>query len=342
MRMVFYFTLILSAARCSDPMMETRTVAVGSDVKLSCARESSGSVFWIRLVSGNVPEYLMKSNSFKSDRHITATQHSGTLDLHIEKARLSDSAVYCCFKTSQKDLTFLSVTDLRVEAEPDSSAVAPSDPVRPGDAVTEETCPVPWDSEMKTCPGGHSVCCARAAPHRYEPPFNGNRVEEHEGNAEELSADKHVYSFFMKVDSPDAGSQYCAVAACEERFTANETQLDTEGDNLQKYIIPLLLCAVLAASLIVIAILSYSIKKLKKELCGVCNAAVFLKSKVETPPGHRHSQQTDEDLLVYSAPTFYGRRPRGSKHSTTEEGESIYAGVRAQGSDPQSNIRSVV
>lgn len=114
-------------------------------------------------------------------------------------------------------------------AEPDSSAVAPSDPVRPGDAVTEETCPVPWDSEMKTCPGGHSVCCARAAPHRYEPPFNGNRVEEHEGNAEELSADKHVYSFFMKVGSPDAGSQYCAVAACEERFTANETQLDTEG-----------------------------------------------------------------------------------------------------------------
>ncbi|XP_037317850.2 uncharacterized protein LOC119211222 isoform X2 [Pungitius pungitius] len=342
MRMVVYFTLMLTAGRCSDQMIETRTVAVGSDVKLSCARESSGSVFWIRLVPGNVPEYLMKSNSFKNNGHITATQQPGTLDLHIDKASLRDAAVYYCFKTFQKGLTFLKATDLRV-GEPDSSAVAPSDPVRPGDAVTEEKCPVPRDSEVKTCPGEHRVCCARATPHQYEPPFNGNSVEEHEGNAEEPPTEERVYSFFIKVGSSDDGYQYCAVKACEERFTRNETQQGTE-DNLQKDIIAPLLCAALATSLIVIAILSYSIKKLKKELCGVCNAAVFLKSKVETAPGHRHSQQTEEDLLVYSAPTFYGRRPKmgGSMNSTTEEGESIYADVRVQGSDQQSNIGSAV
>ncbi|XP_068571639.1 uncharacterized protein [Cebidichthys violaceus] len=329
---VFYLLLILRVGQCTDQIIETRTVGVGTDVNLSCTRESSGSLFWIRVVSGNFPQFLGKTFSLNSDPHITVTAEPGTFVLRIKKAKTSDTAVYYCMKTSQKNLTFLKATDLRVE-EPDITAVPPSDPVRPGDSVIQEKCSVLSDSEIKTCPGEHGVCCVRAGSHQYHPGFNytqGNSVEEHEENPETF-----IYSFFMTVTSSDAGSYYCAVATCEEKFSEHRSKLDTEDTmNSQKdNTLLFLLCAALAASLIVIAILIHSIKKLKKKSCGVCDAAVVLKTNVETASGPQQSRQTDEDSLVYSAPIFSGRKARTgrSKDSQTEEEESLYTEVRVQG-----------
>ncbi|KAA8588681.1 hypothetical protein FQN60_010026 [Etheostoma spectabile] len=105
-------------------------------------------------------------------------------------------------------------------------------------------------------------------------------------------------------------------------------------DSQKDHTVLCLLGAALATSLIVIAFLIYSIKKLKKQSCGCCNTAVALQTNGATASGHQQSQQTDEDL-VYSAAIFTIRKASkgGTRDAKTEEKESIYSEVRAQGLD---------
>ncbi|KAI9541486.1 hypothetical protein NQZ68_028986, partial [Dissostichus eleginoides] len=119
-----------------------------------------GSLFWIRIVSGDFPEVLRKTFSLKSNDRITATEERELFVLHIKEAKLSDAAVYYCIQISQQNLRFLTQTDLRVE-EPEITAVSPTDPVHPGDSVTLQ-CSILSDSENKTRLEEHNLCCFKA------------------------------------------------------------------------------------------------------------------------------------------------------------------------------------
>ncbi|XP_029297976.1 uncharacterized protein LOC115014955 isoform X2 [Cottoperca gobio] len=325
MRIVFYLLLMLRVGRSTDDQnFETKTVGVGDDVRLTCPRKLTGNLFWIRLVSGAFPQvYSLLGN------RITATKEPGTLDLHIKDARLSDAAVYYCMKIYKQNFTFLKGTDLRVED-------LPSDPVRPGDSVTLQ-CSVLSDSENKTCAGQHSVFWFRVGSHQCCPNFNytqGNGVEEQERNPEGLSTKKCIDNFFKNVSSSDAGTFYCAVATCGEIFTGNRSKLDTEvnmWDPQKANTVLILLCSALAISVFVIAFLTYSVKKLKERSCAGCNTAVALQAQATTASGDQQRQQTDEDSLIYSAPTFTGRKANkaATRDAKTEEEESIYTDVRA-------------
>ncbi|XP_034739799.1 uncharacterized protein LOC117951921 isoform X1 [Etheostoma cragini] len=339
---VVYLLLMLRVGRCKDDKnFDTKSFDLGSDVRLTCPRKSTGSLFWIKLVSGEYPKVLGKTFSLESDPRITATEEPRTFVLHIAKARLSDTAVYYCVKTHQQNFSFLKGADLRVEGpEPDPTAVPPSDPVRPGDSVTLQ-CSALSDSENKTCPEEQSVFCFRAGSHQCGPGFNytqGNSVEEHEKNPEGLLIKKYIYSFFKNVSSYDGGTYYCAVATCGKIFSGNGSKLDIEAVNMQDsqkdHTVLCLLGAALATSLIVIAFLICSIKKLKKKSCGCCNTAIALQTNGATASGHQQSQQTDEDL-VYSAAIFTIRKASkgGTRDAKTEEEESIYSDVKTQGLD---------
>lgn len=101
-----------------EQFFEKKTVDVGDDVKLTCERKATGTLFWIRLVPGNFPEILAKTNSFETvHTHITATKEPGTFVLHIRNVKLSDTAFYICIKTQQQSVLFLKGTDLRVEGK---------------------------------------------------------------------------------------------------------------------------------------------------------------------------------------------------------------------------------
>ncbi|XP_034739800.1 uncharacterized protein LOC117951921 isoform X2 [Etheostoma cragini] len=338
---VVYLLLMLRVGRCKDDKnFDTKSFDLGSDVRLTCPRKSTGSLFWIKLVSGEYPKVLGKTFSLESDPRITATEEPRTFVLHIAKARLSDTAVYYCVKTHQQNFSFLKGADLRVEGpEPDPTAVPPSDPVRPGDSVTLQ-CSALSDSENKTCPEEQSVFCFRAGSHQCGPGFNytqGNSVEEHEKNPEGLLIKKYIYSFFKNVSSYDGGTYYCAVATCGKIFSGNGSKLDIEvnmQDSQKDHTVLCLLGAALATSLIVIAFLICSIKKLKKKSCGCCNTAIALQTNGATASGHQQSQQTDEDL-VYSAAIFTIRKASkgGTRDAKTEEEESIYSDVKTQGLD---------
>ncbi|XP_070769866.1 signal-regulatory protein beta-2-like [Enoplosus armatus] len=251
MLIVFYLLLMLRVGRCTDDLIfRTKTVGVGDDVTLSCTRQTSdhtAKLFWIRLVSGNLPEFLGGTVSFnhygvnKTPR-ITSKQEPGSFVLHINNTKISDTGVYYCIKVHYLKMTFLNGTFLSIKGpEPDITAVIhvpPSDPVRPGDSVTLQ-CSVLSHSENKTCPGEHSVSWFRAGSDGSHPSVifaHGNSGDECEKSPDARSPQKCVYSFSKNVSSSDAGTYYCAVAACGEILFGHGTKPDIEGNREAEHV----------------------------------------------------------------------------------------------------------
>uniref|UniRef100_A0A3Q1H6W3 Ig-like domain-containing protein n=1 Tax=Anabas testudineus TaxID=64144 RepID=A0A3Q1H6W3_ANATE len=188
---------------------ETKTVSVGENVKLTCPRQSSDTatnLYWIRLVSGKMPEFLGGTFSFNytsvnetpqhQTPHITAKQEPGTFVLKISETELSDTGLYDCIKNSVT-LQFSVLSD----------------------------------SESKSCPTDHSVYWFRAGSDESHPSliyFHGNSSYQCEKSPEPLSSQSCVYHFSKNVSSSDVGTYYCAVATCGQILFGNGTKLDTE------------------------------------------------------------------------------------------------------------------
>ncbi|XP_028446015.1 uncharacterized protein LOC114563360 [Perca flavescens] len=265
--------------RCTaDQIFETETVGVGEDVTLNCNRQKSEyieALFWIRLVSGNFPEFLAGTLTIdfgvvnNKIPRISAKQEPGIFILHINKAKPSDTGVYYCIKVKQQtEMTFLNGTLLRIkESEPNITAIIqdhPSVPVHPGDSVTLQ-CSVLSDSEKKTCPGEHGVFWFRAGSDESHPSLiyaHGNCGDECEKSPDAYSPQKCVYNFSKIVSSSDAGTYYCAVATCGEILFGDGTKLDIEGTSVWSQKANTIIFSVISAiSLIVIAVLIYAIQR---------------------------------------------------------------------------------
>ncbi|XP_041800615.1 uncharacterized protein LOC121611944 [Chelmon rostratus] len=261
MLILFYSLLMLGVGRCTDQIFETKTAVVGSHVKLTCTHKNLGGLFWIRLVSGELPVFLRRSfSSAGVDPHFTAKEEPEGFVLRIKEAQLSDTAVYYCMKI-QQDLTFLKGVDLRVKGpETDMTTDPLSDPVSPRDSVSPHH-PVLPDPETKTHPGEQTVCCVGSGSNQSHPTFSctpGNSVEEHETNPEGLPAKKCTFSFFKNGSSSDAGTYYCAEATCEEICLRNVPEAVDMWDSQRANTILCLLA--LAISPVIIAFLICTMK----------------------------------------------------------------------------------
>ncbi|KAI3351096.1 hypothetical protein L3Q82_005662 [Scortum barcoo] len=169
----------------------------------------------------------------------------------------------------------------------------PSDPVRPGDSVTLQ-CSVLSDYENKTCPGEHSVYWFRAGSDGAHPTLiyvQRNNSDQCEKSHEAHSPQKCVYNFSKNVSSSDAGTYHCAVATCGEILFGDGRKLDIQAVNMWNLKkangVIILLCASLAISLIVIALLIDYIKKKTRD----CNAAASLRTNVSAASSDQQSQQ---------------------------------------------------
>ncbi|KAM4555987.1 uncharacterized protein PAE49_014893 [Odontesthes bonariensis] len=195
-------------------------------------------------------------------------------------------------------MTFLYGTFLKIKGpEPDITVVIqepPSDLVHPGDPVTLQ-CSVLFKSEKKACSADHSVYWFRTGSDDSHPGLlyaHENSGDGCERLPETNSTQKCVYSHSRSVSSSDAGTYYCAVAACGDILFGNGAQLDIQAPNTWDLQTAntglLLLCAALMTSLIVISVL------ITKKTCGCYNDAV-------TACNDHHSQQ---DKWIYSAAVF--------------------------------------
>ncbi|KAK9518359.1 hypothetical protein VZT92_023668 [Zoarces viviparus] len=221
--------------------------------------------------------------------------------------------------------------------EPDITAVIQertSDPVRPGGSVTLQ-CSVLSDSENKTCPEEQRVFWFRAGSDESYPSviYAHGTSDGCEKSPEAHSPQKCFYSFSKNVSSSDAGTYYCAVATCGEILFGSGTELDIEAltmwDLQKDDRVLILLVAVLAMSLIVIAVLIYATKKNK---CDYCNneAAVSLLENVA-----KRNLKRNEDTWIYSTVVFTVMESGsgGTRNAKAAEREKIYAAVKAFGLD---------
>uniref|UniRef100_A0A3B5ANP9 Ig-like domain-containing protein n=1 Tax=Stegastes partitus TaxID=144197 RepID=A0A3B5ANP9_9TELE len=281
-----FVVFVVRFTSCTDDLsFVTKTVGVGQDVTLACSRNSTagGILFWFRLVAGNLPEVLGTTYFYghaisNETPRITAKLGNGTFVLRITQTKLSDTALYYSLAIHFSVNPFdCSVCSHFPGPEPDITAVVqdvPSDSVRPGDPVTLQ-CSVFSTSEKKTCPEQHRVFWFRAGSDESHPSLiyvHGNSHGECETSAESHSSQKCVYSFSQDVDASDTGTYYCAVATCGQILFGNGAKLDIEGNHLffisilmRVNTVLFLLCAALVISLIVIALLIYTIKTKKSD-----------------------------------------------------------------------------
>ncbi|KAF7216301.1 putative LOC107374738-like protein [Nothobranchius furzeri] len=116
----------------------------------------------------------------------------------------------------------------------------------------------------------------------------------HPNQCEKKSQNRCVSS--MNFSTSDPATYYCAVATCGQIIFGNGTKVDLQGSQIEATTIAL--CAVLAVSLIVIAVLIWSFSKNK---CVHCKAVAELK--------HRDNQKSQKVKYTFSKskrnlPTF--------------------------------------
>uniref|UniRef100_A0A3B4G1T6 Ig-like domain-containing protein n=1 Tax=Pundamilia nyererei TaxID=303518 RepID=A0A3B4G1T6_9CICH len=139
-----------------------------------------------------------------------------------------------------------------------SQLLIESNPVRPGDTMTLQ-CSVFSDSDKKTYPGDLNILWVREGSDKSLPNIiytDRNRSNECEKRSDHQKT--CVYHFSKNVSSSDAGTYYCAVATCGEILFGSGTTVVIQGNTASRVVF--LLCAVVVISLIVIAVLIYTIK----------------------------------------------------------------------------------
>ncbi|XP_029973157.1 uncharacterized protein LOC115406985 [Salarias fasciatus] len=320
MFVIFGFQLMIAVGCCATAQnFEIKSVVPQQNVTFTCPRTLSHQekVYWIKIISGHQPEFLGGTISYDSSDvnqtpHFTTKQGPGTFILHINQIQINDTGLYYCIHTSWTNMTFLRGVFLIVQGPQSSISgiiqAPPSAAVHPGESVSLQ-CSVLSDSEKKTCSEDYRVHWFRAGSHQSHPSF----IYTHGDNAEcGNSSQKCFYNFSKKVNVSDAGTYYCAVAACGEVMFGNGTKLDIKDRNRRTLtnteIALWIVCIALAISVTLSVYLIWTIKKIN--------------CKSDAEPASS-DQQTDEAVLTYSAPTFSRRKvtksERGNTHSVQEE-----------------------
>uniref|UniRef100_A0A096M804 Uncharacterized LOC103136931 n=1 Tax=Poecilia formosa TaxID=48698 RepID=A0A096M804_POEFO len=241
MPLIVFFLLMIRAGCCTEEFkFEVKTATVGENVTLSCPHQTSAlyreTLYWIRLVSGNWPEFLGATFNFMDDdvskiSHIQTKQEQGTFLLHINKAKRNDNGLYYCIKIRQLDFIFINGNVLKVQGlESDITDIIQMPPSSPVYPETRETlqCSVLSDSERKPCPTDNRVYWFKAGSDHSHPSLlylQENSGDECESSPEAPSAQRCFYNFS---ETSDAGTYHCAVAACGQILFGHGAKLHYE------------------------------------------------------------------------------------------------------------------
>ncbi|XP_035983529.1 uncharacterized protein LOC118557506 [Fundulus heteroclitus] len=281
MLFLFYALLALRLGFCTEQFkFEIKTVTAGENVTLTCPRQTNPlyqeTFYWIRLVSGNWPEFLGATfNSVDNEAskipHIQTKQQPGEFLLYVNKAQRNDTGLYYCIKVRQLDFIFVNGTFVKIKGqEPDVTVVLQKPPSDPAHSENPETlqCSVLSGSDTKTCPADDRVYWFRSGSDHSHPRLlylQETSEDDCEKSPVVPSAQKCFYNFS---ETSDDGTYNCAVAACGQILFGNGEKLG--GDKVQGFykIFLAVLCSALVISLLVISWLIY---KIKKTMCGCRN-----------------------------------------------------------------------
>uniref|UniRef100_A0AAY4DER1 Ig-like domain-containing protein n=1 Tax=Denticeps clupeoides TaxID=299321 RepID=A0AAY4DER1_9TELE len=211
------------------------TADAGNTVSMTCPCPEHEMNVWMVQPLGEKPRSIISSYShdqppfllshFQQTGRFSAVRGRGSSNLTISRVETADSAVYYCVAMSLNDLTFGDGTLLIVKA-PESFI--------PGDDVTLNCTVVSGG-----CAGEHSVYWFRHGTPGSHPGIiytHGDRSAGCEKNPEAGSSTQSCVYHLPKrsLSTTDAGTYYCAVAACGRILFGNGTDLNIEGQDNPK------------------------------------------------------------------------------------------------------------
>ncbi|XP_059919785.1 uncharacterized protein LOC132466555 [Gadus macrocephalus] len=216
------------------------------------------------------------------------------------------------------DQRFVSQT---VVQQPVSASAQLGDPVALQCSITSQR-----TDHSNQCQGEPSVYWFRSGPsHPAAIYMNGNRSGECQNSSGTPSAPQSCVYTLPKnnVDSSDAGTYYCALAACGEVVFGNGTKLAITELGMNK--VTLVLGILLACCLVVIIILFLT--RNKKHVCEHCKGTQSPSYQVDHDSVIQE-QDGETDSLNYAALKFSARKTRGMKKNSARTEESVYSAVR--------------
>uniref|UniRef100_A0A3B1KH07 Ig-like domain-containing protein n=1 Tax=Astyanax mexicanus TaxID=7994 RepID=A0A3B1KH07_ASTMX len=214
----------------SDP------VQLGGDTTLQCSILTDNSVTaWFKQTPGEKPLLIASAyrlsatvyhNGFDKSGRFTAVTEKDIFTLNISNTEASDSATYFCAVAYYTDIALLDYapSSLYTVLQPPVS-----DPVQLGGDTTLQ-CSILTDNSA----GDHSVYWFRHGSGESDPGIiftHGNRSDQCKKSSETVSPTQSCIYKLPKnnLSLSDAGTYYCAVAACGHIFFGNGTKLDLTG-----------------------------------------------------------------------------------------------------------------
>uniref|UniRef100_A0A3B1J7A7 Ig-like domain-containing protein n=1 Tax=Astyanax mexicanus TaxID=7994 RepID=A0A3B1J7A7_ASTMX len=216
----------------------------GENVSLNCCFSSVdvGVTAWFKQTPGEKPLLIASTyrlfaavyhNGFDKSGRFTAVTEQNTFTLNISNTEASDSATYFCAAAYFTDIALLDCTVLVLKETPSRlyTVLQPpvSDPVQLGGDTTLQ-CSILTDNSA----GDHSVYWFRHGSGESDPGIiftHGNRSDQCKKSSETVSPTQSCIYKLPKnnLSLSDAGTYYCAVAACGEILFGNGTKVDLTG-----------------------------------------------------------------------------------------------------------------
>ncbi|XP_059918935.1 uncharacterized protein LOC132465985 [Gadus macrocephalus] len=217
------------------------------------------------------------------------------------------------------DQRFVSQT---VVQQPVSASAQLGDPVALQCSITSQR-----TDHSNQCQGEPSVYWFRSgSSHPAAIYMNGNRSGECQNSSGPPSAPQSCVYTLPKnnVDSSDAGTYYCALAACGEVVFGNGTKLDLTEPyrHLVTVVLGILLACCLVGNII------QFIARNKKHVWEHCKGTLSSSDHVATDSVIQEQQDRETDSLNYAALDFPGRKTKKGKKNSERTEESLYSDVR--------------
>ncbi|KAI4896402.1 hypothetical protein NFI96_020376 [Prochilodus magdalenae] len=238
---------LLTTVKCDAAELQVQTVRSGDDVTLICGHymdknEKNQYFSWYKQSLGKVPDHVVRLFRDGREPRFTAGFSDGrftvdeeVFDLSIKEIKKEDAGTYFCGKVKTNFIDFGSGTLLLFEAEKNFRPLTEMI-IKTGESVTLQ-CSV--QSLTSDCSEEHSVYWFRHGSGESHPGIiytHGNRSDQCKSSSEtDSSTQSCVYKLpKRKLSLSDAGTYYCAVAACGQILFGNGTEVNVQGENTDR------------------------------------------------------------------------------------------------------------
>uniref|UniRef100_A0A3B4CTH5 Ig-like domain-containing protein n=1 Tax=Pygocentrus nattereri TaxID=42514 RepID=A0A3B4CTH5_PYGNA len=276
---------------------------------------------WYKQSFGKLPQFIARAAKHNEDARyarpfverfrLTATEE--TFDLKIMNTVEEDTGTYFCVKVKEYVTEFGSGILLLFPDEKSEKRNLTEVDVKSGESVTLQCSVAPL-----SCSGDHSVYWFRHGSGEPHPGIIYTRGDTDSRCTRSSETDSPTQSCVYKLPKrnlslSDAGTYYCAVAACGQMLFGSGTNLCIKGDNSQTVI-------ALATSNVITVIVTVilAVLLLKNQWKGSFN----------DHPNHTN-QVANTDALNYAALNF-AMKPRPFRTSRVKECQDIYSQVKVQ------------